>query len=159
MKHYLVYKKQFSLVISFIFLGALFAVPLSFSYGQNAQDLQGKIDQRNTDINKLELEIQQYQTQLDGLGKQKSSLNVSLSQLDLTRKKLIANISVTQNKIENINLKIIGLSRDITGKQCSINTDTDAIKLDFRKINEFENNSEIATLLSQDSFTAIWNDI
>src|SRR3990167_9692423 len=104
MKPSLVYKKLFS----FCLIGTLFLIPVFFSGAQSVQELQNKIDQKSADIEKLEKEIKLYQGQLDNLGKQKSSLNVSIQQLDITKKKLNADISVTQNKIDKTNFKIQG---------------------------------------------------
>ena len=155
MRHYHVYKKLFSLVI----LIGLSIIPIVFLYAQSAQDLQNKISQRNSDIAKLEQEIAQYQNQLNDIGKQKSSLNSTLKELDLNRKKLVANISVTQNKIDNTNLKIQNLSSDISIKQGSIDNDTDAISLGLKKVNEFEQDNVVQTLMSKNNFTSIWNDV
>jgi murein DD-endopeptidase MepM/ murein hydrolase activator NlpD len=86
-------------------------------------------------------------------------LNVSLKQLDLTRKKLIADISVTQNKIDKTNLKIQELSLQINNKQDTISNNIDALSLAIRKTDELEQNNLLATLLSENDFTIIWNDI
>ena len=158
MKLYHDYKKQFR-IFFLIFLGILITIPIVFSYAQTAQELNNKISQKNTDIAKLEQEIKQYQTELDGLGKQKNSLNVSIKQLDLTTKKLAADISLTQNKIDKTNLKIRELSLKINNKQERISNSIDAISLSIRQINEFEQNDVLATILSENNFTVVWNDI
>lgn len=134
-------------------------IPIVFSYAQTAQELSNKINQKNIDISKLEEEIKQYQIQLDGLEKQKDSLNVSIKQLDLTRKKLVADISITQNKIDKTSLKIKELSLQINDKEGRISNDVDAISLGIRQINEFEQNDVLATILSESNFTVAWNDI
>ncbi len=152
-------KKQFSRLFIVIFFGIIFLIPVFFSYAQSVSDLNNKITQKNQDIAKLEDEIKQYQTQLDSLGKQKDSLNGSIKQLDLTRKKLVADISVTQNKIDKTNLKIQELSLDIKSKQSDINNNTDAISSEIRQINEFEQKDILATILSEENFTVMWNDI
>ena len=158
MKLYQDYKKRFK-IFFLVFLGILILIPFVFSYAQTAQEINDKINQKNTDIDNLEKEIAQYQTQLDGLGKQKDSLNVSIQQLDLTRKKLNADIAVTQNKIDKTNLKIKELSLDINNKQSNISNNIDAISSSIRQINEFEQNDALATILSENNFTIIWNDI
>jgi len=155
MKLYQDYKKQFSIVI----LGILLVVPILFSYAQTAEELNSKIGQRNSDIDKLEQEIKQYQTELDDLGKQKDSLNVSLQQLDLTRKKLVADISITENKIQKTNFTIEELSLQINNKENTISVDTDAIKTEIRETNELELNSILEVILSENNFTDAWNDI
>jgi murein DD-endopeptidase MepM/ murein hydrolase activator NlpD len=158
MKLYYDYKKQFKILILF-FLGIFLIFPFIFSYAQTVKELNDKINQKNVDIAKLEEEIKQYQIELDGLGKQKNSLNVSIKQLDLTRKKLIADISVTTNKIDKTNLKIRELSLEINNKQERISNNINAISLVIRQINEFEQNDILATILSENDFTEAWNDI
>ncbi len=134
-------------------------LPIVFSYAQTAQDLNNKIDQRNNDITSLEKEIKQYQDQLDSLGKQKSSLNGSIKQLDITRKKLEADIAVTKKKIEKTNLTIQSLSSQIGVKENLIGNDLSAIEAGIRNTSEFENADLLETILSDDSFSTAWNDI
>src|SRR3989338_3308806 len=155
MKLYPAYKKQFNILALIILL----IIPVSFSYAENAQELQEKINQKDADIDKLEEEIKVYQAELDNLDKQKSSLSGSIKQLDVTKKKLVTDISVTQKKIDKTNLKIQSLSTDIKSKQDFIMNNIESIKLEIRKTNELELNNVLQTLLSEDDFTTIWNDI
>ena len=159
MKLYHDYKKQFENIFFVFFLGILLIIPIVFSYAQTADEINTKISQRNTDISKLEEEIRQYQNQLDNLGKQKNSLNGSIQQLDITRKKLNADISITETKIDKTNLKIKELSLQINDKQKNITSNVDALTSNIKKINEIEENDVVATLLSEDTFTNVWNDI
>ena len=158
MKLYHDYKKQ-SRAFPLFLLGILLVIPFVFSYAQTAQELNEKINQKNADIDKLEKEIKLYQTEIDDLGKQKNSLNVSLKQLDLTQKKLVADIAVTQNKIDKTNFKIKELSLEIDNKGDIISNNIEAISLSIRKMNELEQNDVLATILSENDFTIIWNDI
>lgn len=161
MKLYLVYKKLFS-IISYAQVGILiilFIIPTSFSSAQTVKDVQNKIDQKNSDIAQLEKEITGYQTQLDSLGQQKSSLNTSLKELDLNKKKLSADISVTQKKIDKTNLIINNLSSDIVNKEESIQINTNAIILEIRNTNEYEKKTIVENILSGDDFTTVWNDV
>src|SRR3989344_4513307 len=78
---------------------------------------------------------------------------------DLKNKKLNTDIAVTDKKIDKTNLKIESLSSDISTKQDTITNNVESIKLEIRKTNEFEMNSILSTLLSENDFTVIWNDI
>ncbi|MFA6585717.1 MAG: peptidoglycan DD-metalloendopeptidase family protein [Candidatus Paceibacterota bacterium] len=158
MKLYHDYKKL-SKIFSLIILGILVLCPIVFSYAQTVGELNDKINQKNNDIAKLEQEIAQYQSELDDLGKQKDSLNGSIKQLDLSRKKLVADIAVTQSKIDKTNLRIKELSLEINDKQGVIANNTDVLALNIRKINEFEQNDVLATMLSDSDFTTMWNDV
>src|SRR3989344_629758 len=114
MKLYQTYKKKAVLLLLF---GILSLIPIVFSYAQTALDLQNKINQKDADISKLEEEIKVYQLELENLGKQKDSLSGTIKQLDVTRKKLVADINVTQTKIDKTNLKIQSLSSEIGTKE------------------------------------------
>ncbi|MFZ2150303.1 MAG: peptidoglycan DD-metalloendopeptidase family protein [Minisyncoccia bacterium] len=157
MKRFQDYKKQFS----FLFLAVLLLgmTPFLFSYAETADEIRDKINQRSADIAEVEKQIKAYQAELNSLGKQKDSLSVSIKELDITKKKLGADISLTQNKIAKTNLQIQNLSSDIGDKESSIKTNTDSIKLEIRKINELEDNTFLETMLSNDDFTVIWNDV
>ncbi|MFA6353850.1 MAG: peptidoglycan DD-metalloendopeptidase family protein [Candidatus Paceibacterota bacterium] len=155
MKLYQDYKKLFKVLILVI----SFAIPIVFSYAETALEIQNKINQKNSDISALEREIDAFQAELDSLGQQKSSLNNSLKQLDITRKKLNADIAITEKKIDKTNLSIENLSFDIGSKQNRINNDIEAIKLGMKQINETDQSNMLQTLLSINDFTVIWNDI
>ena len=155
MKPYSDYKKLFKI----FFLMAVFLIPIIFSWAQTAQDLRNKINQKDDDIQKLEQEIATYQTQLDNLGKQRDSLSGSIKQLDLTKKKLVTDIAITQKKIDKTNLTIQSLSSDINIKQDVITNYTQSIELGLQEVNEFEQSNIVQTLLSENDFTLIWNDV
>ncbi|MBI5139727.1 peptidoglycan DD-metalloendopeptidase family protein [Candidatus Nomurabacteria bacterium] len=159
MKHYPDYKKQFKLFFLGFLLIIFTVLPMFFSYAQTAKELQDKIRDRNNQIEKLEKEIKVYQSELNELGQQKNSLAGSIKQLDLTRKKLNADISVTQNKIDKTNFKLESLNTDIGSKQSSISNNLDAIALGIKDINEFEQNTLVEIILSENNFTSSWNDI
>lgn len=137
----------------------LFLIPAIFSYATSASDVQNKIDQKNADIQNLEKEIAGYQAQLDSIGQQKNSLANSIKELDLTAKKLKADISVTQNKIDKTSLQIQNLSQDIGTKEDSISNNTEAISLSLKEINETDGGSIVENILSADDFSLVWNDL
>lgn len=169
MKQYLDFKmphnnklKNNKILYAFTVLAIFFAflfIPIYYSSAETAEEIKNKIDQKNTDINNLEQEIKQYQTQLNGLSKQKNSLAGSIAELDLNRKKLNADISLTQNKIDKTNLTIDSLSTDIGSKENSITSATSAIALDIKRKDEFEQKTLVEVLLSDSDFTNVWNDL
>jgi murein DD-endopeptidase MepM/ murein hydrolase activator NlpD len=165
MKLYPDYKKLSNLIpfaragFVLILLIVFFVFPAVFSRAQTVSDIQNKINQNNANIQNLEQEIASYQAQLDTLGQQKSSLNNSLKLLDLNRKKLNADIAVTQNKIDKTNLTIQNLSSDINIKESNIETNLASIKLEIKNTNETEQSSLVESILSQNDFSLVWNDI
>ncbi len=155
MKLYQDYKKLFSIILILFLL----VVPFIFSHAETADEIRDKIDQKTADIAKLEEQLKIYQGELDSLGKQKDSLSVSIQQLDITKKKLNTDISVTQKKIDKTNLKIQDLSSDIGDKEGSIANNKTSIALELRQTNEFEAENLIQMILSEKDFTDVWNDI
>jgi murein DD-endopeptidase MepM/ murein hydrolase activator NlpD len=149
------FKKHFKIVL----LVSLMLLPALCLRAQTAADLQGKIQQKDSDIEALEKEIASYQSQLNAISSQKNSLAGSIKQLDITRKKLLADINVTQNKIDRTNLTIDGLSNDIGDKEEAINSNVESIKDGMRAIDEYEHNSMVGVLLSEGDFASAWNDI
>lgn len=157
MKLYPACRKQFNI----LFFGFFLLLPLVFSYAQtpNASEIRNKIEEKNAEILKLEAQIKAYQTELENLGKQKNSLSVSIKQLDLTKKKLMTDISVTQNKIDKTTLRIQALSSDIGVKENSIESNVSSIASGLRYTDEYEQSNILETLLSTNNFTEVWNDI
>lgn len=149
------YKSVFVLLLFFVFF-ILFSLN---SFAQNKEELENKINLKNTDINKLEAEIKAYQNELNALGSQKNSLAKTIKELDLTRKKLILNITLTENKIEKTNLKIESLGEQINSKEDSISINTRAIKNNIQNIDQIENKSLVSLLVDNQNLSNIWNDL
>ena len=149
------YKKLFSSLIIF----ALLFSPLVFSRAQTAGEIRNKIDAKSEEIERLEAQIRQYQNELESLSKQKNSLSSTLKELELTRKKLLADISVTQNKIDKTNLTIQNLSSDIGDKEGSIRISQASIANGIQALSEMEATTFLANLLTKEDFTVVWNDI
>ena len=163
MRHFQDYKKHFKnslLAVFFFSFLALIILPINTElFAQSAQELQNKIAEKDSDINRLEAEIAAYQAELGSIGKQKSSLASSIKELDLTRKKLVADISITERKIERTSFTIGSLSTDIGNKEQSIKNNRESIKLDLRKTNELETQSILELILAEEDMTLVWNDL
>ena len=168
MKLYHAYKKQFNVIVFIVSLiGFYFFPPLRWIAGEaishaqttTAASIQAQINQKNSDIASLQQEIASYQSELDTLGQQKDSLSTQIKELDITKKSLNANIAVTQNKIDATNLTIQNLSSDINTKQDYINTEIQSISDEIKTTSEYDNTSLLETMLSDNDFTAAWNDI
>jgi murein DD-endopeptidase MepM/ murein hydrolase activator NlpD len=149
------YKRLFRLFIFFVIL----ALPIFFSSAQTAEEVRQKIEDKNAEIEKIESEIRSYQKQLGDLSNQKVTLASSLKQLDLTRKKLNADISLTQKKIDKTNLKIENLSTDIAKKEGNIDQNHKALAIDIRNMEELEQVGLTEMMLSDSDFTSFWNNI
>ena len=151
-------RKKTAVKFFLVILGLFVIFSLKFAFAQTASELKDKISDRNTEIAKLEQQIKEYQKQLDDLGGQANSLKVQLQKLDLTKKKLLADIKVTENKISATNLEIERLSLDIGGKEEKISQDQQIIARSLRQIQEMDISSILQNLLSQDKLSEIWNE-
>src|SRR3989344_1673137 len=69
------------------------------AFGETVSEIRQQIEDHNTQIEELNKEIAAFEKELVEVGKQKQTLQNTLSQIDLSRKKLNAYISVTKNKI------------------------------------------------------------
>lgn len=135
----------------FLLTLALLAVVHSVAVADEAADIQARIDQRASDIKALEKEIAGYQTQLNTLAGQKSTLTAAIQALTITEKKLKADIAVTNEKIDATTLRIKQLSSEIGTTQETIDDNTRVIFASFRAMNEEGQHSTIEILLSSRS--------
>lgn len=157
MKLFKDYKKQYLKVLLSVVI--VFVLPILFSYAQTALEIQNKISEKNSDIERIEQEIKKYQQELSGISKQKSTLSSLIKELDLTRKKLVADISLTEKKIDRTNLSIQSLSSDINNKESSISNNQRALIIDVKNMYELEESDLTEMLLKRDNLTDIWQDV
>jgi len=161
MKQLDAYKKQLS---NYLYLGIIFLIlcfffiPL-FSFGQSKEELEQKINNTNSDILQIEKEIANYQKQLNSLGKEKTTLNNSIKEIDLNRQKLNKNISLTESKITKTNLRIQSLGGEIDIKEKSIDENVESVKNSLRRVNKMEKENLVFLLLQGSQISEIWADI
>lgn len=139
-------------------LAGLVAAPTSI-HAQSADDLQQKINQHNADIKDLEAQITSYQKQINALGSQATTLNSTLKSLQLTQKKLEADIAVTQDKIDAKNLEIQRLGLDITAKEGNINDDQRIVSQTFAAMNQTNDDNLVRIILSGKSPSESFNKL
>lgn len=143
----------------FILLTSCFLLLAPSAHAKTAKDLQAKIDQRTSDIQTLEKEIASYQKQINDLSGQESTLSANIQSLDLTQKKLAADIAVTEDKIDATNLRIRQLSSQIGATQNTIDDDRRFVAASFKSINEEGSRSIPEIFLSSQTISGAWNAI
>ncbi len=151
--------KKVSVFFLMAFLISSCAVGAERLFAQNATELRDKIDQKNTDIQRLEAEIANYQKQITAVGKEATSLAGEVKKLDLTRAKLKTDIAVTENKIDATNLTIQKLSLQIGDKEETIGENKDAISSSMRKLNELSSNTILESVLGGTTLSEVWNEV
>ena len=137
---------------------SFFCLPAFFASAQTAEELRQKIAEQNAEIQKLEDEIKSFQAQLDTLGKDKSSLSTAIKSLDVTRKKLEAQIKVTQGKIATRNLEIQDLAGDIVEKGTDIDKNKSAVAELIRGVEYSDQRTLIEQILSGIKLSDTWNE-
>ncbi len=151
--------KSFSILlaaaISLLYIST-FRTPVE---AQSAEQIQDKISARTTDIQNLEKIIQDYQKELNNLSSKGNSLSSKLAELNLTLKKLQANISLTQDKIDNKNLEIQALSKKIGAAQSDISDNRLYVSESLRKLSEESSKSLPQLFIAGDSISDSLNSI
>lgn len=132
---------------------------LAGSYGAHAQtaaDIQAKIDTHNQQIRTLQAQILEYEKQVNALGKQKETLQSAVDTLTLSQKRLGAEISVTNAKIDSANLELSQLGIAIGNKEETIASDQAAIAKSIRDVAQGEARSLVTEVLSSGTFADAW---
>ncbi len=149
------YKFLATMVVGAGLLGANFLL----ANAQTADELRDKISAKTVEIQKLEQEIKKYQNDLVMLAAKKKTLANSIAELNVLRKKLEADIRITQTKVDTTDLKIRQLGSQISSKEDEIDSRTAALVEALRVINEREERSLAQVALSSESFSGVWDDL
>jgi murein DD-endopeptidase MepM/ murein hydrolase activator NlpD len=128
-------------------------------FAETTEQLQQKITQKEAEITKLEQEINQLGQNITVVQEAKKTLANAIAELDLTRKKLLTSIKVTDTKIETTNITIEQVSSDIMSTEEKIQKGEVTVGSLIRKIDEEESRSLIEVALANDQISTVWNDI
>ena len=123
------------------------------------RELADLIDARSSAIADLEKEIAGYQEQLKSIDGDKKTLQNQIKSLDITRKKLVADLSITENKITRTNLQLENLALDINDKEVRISTSRRAVAAGLRVVNEHDERTFVESLLSSQNLSDAWEDV
>ena len=139
------------------FVAAAAIIP-ALVLAQSTDELQKQIDEHNAQIAALNKEVEQYQKQLDATSEKKQTLQNELDQLNISRKKITASITVTKNQISATQLQIQQLASGIHGKETSISGYQASIGESLRELDRKDAVSLAELLLSNDSISSAWAD-
>lgn len=142
-----------------ILLGALLLSVAPETQAASISELKDMIFDRNAKIETLEKEIQQYEGQLKVVGQEKQTLQSAIVGLDVSRKKVSTDISLTQNKIGSTDLEINKLGLEITDKQTLIVRNKSAIAETLRTLNEIESDSLLESILTYRNLSEVWDEV
>ncbi|MDO8492920.1 MAG: peptidoglycan DD-metalloendopeptidase family protein [bacterium] len=119
--------------------------------------LQAKINQKNKEIADLEAEIKGFKAEIQKTTGQTKTLQGALNSLELTRKKLTADISVTAKKIDAATLSIESLGGQINDKQEAISVQQDGLRATLKQTNEADALSLVEIFLENNTLSDVWN--
>jgi len=146
----------FFLILLLITSYSLRITPVSAA---DIDDLRAKIEERNKQIADIEKEIAQYQEELNKNTKEANTLKNQIVQLETTKKKLAADISLTQKQIEAANLNIEELGLQIGQKEKEIGEKISALAEIIRNMKDSESASVVELVLSRENFSGFFDDL
>jgi murein DD-endopeptidase MepM/ murein hydrolase activator NlpD len=141
--------------IALIILCTAFSTQVLFA--ATIDELRDRIQDGNQKIEELTKEIESLSGQLNLTAKQSQTLANTLKQLELTKKKLAADIALTSQRIKSAGSTIEELIQDISVTETSIQTSTDIIADNIRLISEKENESLLENLLKHKTISDAWD--
>jgi len=142
------------------FTGAL-GLPQSLSAekGETIAELKDRIDNSISKIEDIEKEIEVFQNDLNEIGEEKTSLQGAIKTLDLSAKKLGADIDITQNRISATTFQIEKLALEIDDKERGIQLHSKTLAESIRQINEVEENTFVESLLAYENLSQLWERV
>jgi len=146
------------------FLGILLIPSASFFIpSANAQTeverLQAEIRERNERLGEIEKEIAQYESELLKVGAEKGTLQKAINQLELERKKVLADITYTETKINNTDLQIGKLSIEIGDTTEDIGQNVAAVAEILRVVAENDSDSLLELFLRHENLAEFWDEV
>lgn len=138
-----------------VFFSVIFITPAS-SNAETAQEIQQKIAEQNSKIAALEKEIAEYERTLESIGGTKKTLQGEINRIDLSRKKIGTDISITENRTITATLELKRLGGAIVDKASRIETSTKTIAKSLRTLNQLENSTTIEYFLTANGLMEAW---
>lgn len=146
-----------ALIAAFLCAGASVASPSAEA--ATTAEIQQKINENNQKIEDIQKQINQYSTLLNSTSKQATTLKNALSTLELTQKKLEANLALTSTQISKTSLTLEDLESDIELAEQQIEINSTAMARNIQDMNIAESESGIEQFLANktisDSFDYI----
>ena len=141
-----------------ILIVAIACIPL-FLHAQSENDLRNKINEQQSEIAAIEAEIKQYEQQLVSIGREKQTLESAVRELDVSRQKVTASITLAQKQINATSAEIQELSTEIAQREKLIENNQQALSETLRRMNEAESMSLVEIILGSNDVSNLWNDI
>jgi murein DD-endopeptidase MepM/ murein hydrolase activator NlpD len=118
-------------------------------------NIKSKIEDKNSEIKKLEEEIKKYETSLNKTGEQAKSLKNELNSLNLAKKKLETELTLTQKNLDKTASTIGTLSGKIAQTQSNILDKKFALISSIQDMRQVDEISPIESMLSSKSLDEV----
>jgi murein DD-endopeptidase MepM/ murein hydrolase activator NlpD len=146
-------KKRESIVaLFFLLLAPIILVAASPS------DLERQIEGVRREREILIEEQRKLQAELEVVNREGQTLGTAVKSLDATRRKLAADISVTQSKINSTDLTIQSLENTVSKKEQQIMTHRQALANTLSALHEYDSRPLILSLLASAQLSDLWRD-
>lgn len=144
-------------VCTFVLAGYVFFVsPVRAAV--SLDDLQNKIQEKTEQINQIEKDIARYEKELQTVGGERKTLENAIAQLNITRQKLLSDITLTQKKIEQTGYSIEQLASAIQEQEQKIQKNNSVIGTALQTMQESDNESLVEIILGTNSLTDMWTE-
>ncbi|MCR4274799.1 MAG: peptidoglycan DD-metalloendopeptidase family protein [Candidatus Campbellbacteria bacterium] len=141
----------------FLLIGvSFFSSPLYAAV--SLDELQNKINEKSAQIEQIEKDIAKYEKELQTVGGERKTLESAIAQLNLTRQKLLSDITLTQKKIEQTGYSIEKTVSAIQEQEQKIEQNNTVIGHAIQVMHESDNESFVEIVLSKNSLTDIWTE-
>lgn len=148
------------LVKNIIFLPVVFFLFFSVVKAQEENtNLIEKIEDREKKILELEQEIKQYNMEVENAAKEATTLKSTIKTLDLTKKKITTDISLTENKINKTNLTIAQINQQIRDAEENIAINKKAIISAIKSSQDLQNTSLLEVMFSTSDLGELWTEV
>lgn len=127
-------------------------------FAQSVAELEAEIRARNQGMQTLESELSKLRSELGAINQKSNTLGNAVSELDTTRKKLLTEIKLAEDKISRENSSIKILEIEIGNKETSISKAKKAISSGIAKMNELDSESITYKILSKKNFSEAINE-
>lgn len=136
-------------------LVTLFAQTQS-AFAESAEDIRLKIEAQQAKIASLEKEIAAFEATLVELGTNKNTLENEIARLDTSRKKLAADIRITEDRITTANLEINRLGGEIGTRETSIEIGLSGIRSSLRNLAQKDDITLLEQYFATDGIRGYW---
>lgn len=143
-------KKLFILILLILFS--------STSFAASKNELENEIQQVQRERDGLIAEQRRLEAELEVVNRESQTLGSAVKSLDATRRKIIADINVTQSKITSTNLVIRSLEGKMGEKETQIVAHRRAIAQTLQTLSQYDSRPLVLDLLSSAKFSDVWRD-